>query len=361
MNFLTAALTVTFLCNGIATANENVPQNVSQETSRQKILSIFAGEWVARGLYTAVKLEIADHLNEGSKSIEELAVLSHSNPDSLHRLLQMLAGYDIFEELSPGVFANTNASRLLVSTEPDSLNALSRFYGEEIHQSLSQIAPSIQSGTPAFNIAFKQPVFSYFKDNPDSAALFQQAMKEKTKAVIDSTLQNYDFGKFNTFCDVGGGYGQFIQAILEKHPKASGMVFELPEVIGKVRMQNPCLESDRFKLVAGDFFENVPQGNDVYLLKSVIHDWDDAKAEQILKNCREAMRPDSRLLLIEVVLQPHEKLSYAHCMDFLMMAITGGKERSVAAMTQLLEKSGFSVIQIHPTTTEFSIIEAKIQ
>lgn len=355
--FLCLALTI--CCKGTTVAQEPVAQSVSQEASRQKLLSLLAGEWVSRGIYVATKLEIADHLQAGPKSTEELANLSHSNPDSLYRLLQTLSSFGIFEEISPDFFSNTESSRLLIKTSPDTLHALSLFYGEDISKSWSELFYSIQTGIPAFEVSFGQPVFSYFKDNPARAVLFQEAMKEKSKAVIKSALSNYDFGQFNTICDVGGGYGQFIQSILQKHPNLSGMVFELAEVIEKIKQQNPQFESSRCQLVSGDFFTSIPDGKDAYLLKSVIHDWDDAKAKKILKNCHQAMRSDSRLLLVEVVLQPGDKQSYANCMDFLMLAITGGKERSLSSMTHLLEDSGFSIEHIYPTATEFSILEVK--
>lgn len=330
-----------------------------QEEGRQKLLSFFAGEWISRGLYVVTKLEIADRLQSGPKSAEELAALSQSNIDSLSRLLKMLSSFGIFEEVSPNVFANTDVSRLLTKSNPDTLHALSLFYGEDINKAWLEIFPSVQSGTPAFELVFKEPVFSYFKGHPDRFLLFQEAMKEKSQAVINSALSNYNFGQFNSVCDIGGGYGQFIQVLLQKYQHMSGMVFELPEVIEKIKQQNPQFASNRCQLVGGDFFASIPKGQDAYLLKSVIHDWDDEKAEQILKNCFKAMDTDSRLLLIEVILQPGEKQSYAQCMDFLMHAITGGKERNLHSITRLLENSGFIIENIYPTTTEFSVIEVK--
>lgn len=128
-------------------------------------------------------------------------------------------------------------------------------------------------------------------------------MKEKSTAVIKSALSNYNFGQFDTICDVGAGYGQFIQALLQKYQNVSGTIFEVPEVIETIKTQNPHIQNDRCQLVAGDFFSKIPEGQDAYILKSVIHDWDDAKAELILRNFSRAMRPDSRLLIVEVVLQ----------------------------------------------------------
>lgn len=327
---------------------------LAQETPRENLLMLFSGEWVSRGLYVATKLEVADHLST-PKSIEELANATGSDPDSLYRLLHMLAGFQVFEEIFPKVFANTEASLLLMKNNPDTLHHLSLFYGEDIHRSFDELYNSIQEGVPAFQLTYKQPVFSYFKENPARAALFQQAMREKSKAVASSALSSYDFSQLQSVYDIGGGQGQFMQALLKAYPKLSGLVFDLSEVIEKA----PAFE--RLKWQAGDFFQSVPEGGDAYLLKSVLHDWDDGKAEQILRNCYQAMKPESRLLIVEVVLQPKDKSLYANCMDVLMLSITGGKERDLYSFKDLLEKTGFELENIYPTATEFSILEARIR
>jgi len=331
----------------------------NQETNRERLLLLLSGEWVSRGLYVATKLEIADHLQTHPKSIEDLAHATQSNPEALYRLLHMLAGFGIFEEVSPRVFSNTDTSCLLVKSNPDTLHALTLWYGEDIHKSWEELLPSIQTGTPAFELTFKQPVFSYLKENPPRALLFQEAMKEKSMAVIKSALSTYDFTKFKSVYDIGGGYGQFMRALMQSHPDLHGVLFDLPEVIETIRERTPQLENNHCKLVSGDFFESIPEGGDIYLLKSVLHDWDDEKSEKILKNCHQAMGPNSHLLIVEVVLQPKEHSIYANCMDVLMLAITGGKERSLASFKRMLENSGFVLEQVYPTATEFSILKAR--
>lgn len=355
--FVFAILTI---CAGSSiAAQEKLPSKTPQDVAREKLLKLLSGEWISRGLYVATKLEIADHLQAELKSIEELANLTGTHVDSLYRLLHMLAGFGIFEEVCPRVFSNTESSRLLAKSNPDSLHFLSLWYGEEIHKSWDDLLPSIQTGTPAFQLTFKQPVSNYFKENVDRAALFQDAMKEKTKAVAKSALSTYDFSKFQTVYDIGGGSGQFMQALLQKHPNISGMIFELPEVIEKIREQKPPIECKRCKLSAGDFFVAIPEGGDIYLLKSILHEWDDGKAEKILKNCHQAMRPNSRLLIVEVVLRPKNESLYPNCMDLLMMAFTGGRERSLASFKQMFENCGFVLERIYPTSTEFSILEVR--
>lgn len=173
MRVLPVFLMAYFPCSAeISEISKNTVHMTSQDSARQKLLSLCAGEWVSRGLYVATKLEIADHLEFGSKSVEDLAKLTHSDSESLNRLLQMLAGFGVFEEISPNVFSNTDISRLLIKSSSDSLHSLSLFYGEDINKSWSEILSSIQTGITAFEASFNQPVFAYFKNNPERAFLF---------------------------------------------------------------------------------------------------------------------------------------------------------------------------------------------
>jgi len=179
-------------------------------------------------------------------------------------------------------------------------------------------------------------------------------MKEKSQAVIKSALSAYDFTSFNKIYDIGGGQGQFLKELLNLYPHVSATLFELPEVISKLSFVDQNIE-----LKPGNFFSKIPYGGDLYILKSVLHDWGDACATQILQNCNKAMNNKSRLLIIEVVLQPKDKSLYANSMDLLMLAITGGKERSLASFEKMLQKADLTLEKIYPTTTEFSILEVK--
>ena len=326
----------------------------AEKAPREQLLSIFSGDWVARGVYVAAKLKVADYLASGPKNITELAHLAKADPDSLERLLHMLEGYGVFQETAPGVFTNTRMSEMLNTTHPGSLHSLAIFYGEDIHKALEKLLPSIEEGRPAFEIAFQEPVFGYFKSHPTRAALFQEAMKAKSRAVIQSTLSTFDFTPFQKIYDIGGGHGQLLDALVNKHPHLSATLFELPEVIQKLKGKPSPYAQE-----SGDFFTSVPEGGDLYILKSVLHDWDDAKAEIILKNCHRAMQSNSRLLISEVVLQPGDLSVHANCMDLLMLAITGGKERSLATFEKILDRSGFVLEKIYSTSTEFSLLQAR--
>lgn len=321
---------------------------------REKLLHLFSGEWISRAIYVATKLEIPELLESGPKSIDELARIVSADPESLYRLLHMLAGHSIFKEDDSKIFSNTYESSLLTQNHPHSLHSLCLFYGEDIHKAWDSLLTSIEQGTPAFQLTFDQPVFSYFKNNKSRAQLFQAAMKEKSKAVIESALTAYDFSRFNKVYDIGGGHGQFLQALSHQYPHISADLFELPEVIASLSHKELNMH-----LQVGNFFASIPSNGDLYILKSVLHDWDDKDAAQILQNCYQAMNEDSRLIIIEVVLLPEDRSLYANSMDLLMLAITGGKERTLASFEDLLEKANLSLEKIYPTTTEFSILEVK--
>lgn len=332
------------------------PSNLDQ--SRGQLLSHLAGEWISRSLYVATKLEIADHLQQSPKSIQELARLTQTESESLHRILRLLVSIDIFQENEEGIFSNNQTSSLLAKNHPSSLYALTLWYGEEMHSCWDELLNSIKSGTPAFEIVHQKPVFAFLKENPTNALHFQEAMKEKSKAVIQSTLQAYNFSSFQSVYDIGAGYGQFMQAILHQYPHLNGLIFDLPEVIDVLPQKNPTISNNRCRAVAGDFFADIPSGGDVYILKSVLHDWNDEEALKILRNCFKAMSANSRLLIVETVLLPKQQAVYANCMDILMLAVTGGKERTLASFENLLDTAGFKINTITPTSTEFSIIEA---
>ena len=361
MNFnVRKYLLQTFLITAIAicpfTKALAVDSSTKHET-REKMLNLFAGEWISRGIYVVTKLGIADYLEDGPKTSTELARLSCSNKESLSRLLHMLAGYGIFEELDGSLYKNTELSSLLSKKNSDSLASLCEFYGEDMHRAFESLLPSIQSGKSGFEIEFQKPVFAFFKENPERALLFQKAMKDKSNAVIDATLAAYDFSHLRSVYDIGGGFGQFVSALTQKHPNLSGVVYELGEVTEKIKeLQNA---NPHISVVSGDFFKSIPEGGEAYLLKSIIHDWNDEKAQEILCNCHKAMKKDSKLLIVDVVLKPKNLSTYANCMDILMLTITGGKERSLKCFEKLLDQSGFVLENVYSTKTEFSILEAK--
>ncbi|NGX59307.1 MAG: Multifunctional cyclase-dehydratase-3-O-methyl transferase TcmN [Chlamydiae bacterium] len=327
-------------------------------TGREKLLDVVAGQWIAEGVYTAAKLDLSGYLLNGSKSVEHLASLTNSDEDNLYRLLRMLASVGIFEEGPPHNFSNTSASALLAAKHPESLRSLVLFYSSEISQCFDKLDKCVRKGKPAFDLTFQKPIFEYFRDHPSSAKLFNVAMTEKSQLVVTSCLESYNFGKYATVYDIGGGGGHFLTGLLQKYPRMRGLLLETPEVIKEAK---PKLEEfgQRCGMIAGDFFQTIPPDGKAYLLKSVLHDWDDENALKILRKCHATMRKDADLLIIEPLIAPANHKDYAKCMDVLMMAITGSKERSEADFRYLLRQAGFKIDSITRTETEFVIIQAK--
>lgn len=327
----------------------------AEPSGREKLLSLVAGEWAAQGMYAAARFDIAGHLLDGPKSAQELAKLTQCSEENLYRLLRMLASIGIFYEGENRMFSNTDASELLAKDHPQSLRALTLFYSEEMSRSWCSVADCVKKGKPAFDLVYGQPVFDYFRTHPQAAGQFNAAMKEKSKAIVSSCLQSFDFGRFNEVYDIGGGMGHFLSALMNKHPHIQGVLYDVPEVIAAARN---TINGERCRLLSGDFFQQIPQGGDAYLLKSVLHDWNDRDAERILERCRAAMPKHAKLIVIEPILTAANQKEAAKMMDVHMMVVTGGKERTVEEFKSLFDRAGFAIESITPTETEFSIIQA---
>ena len=328
-----------------------------KHNERESLLSIVSGEWIAQGLFTATKLDIASHLMAGEKSVSNLAKITGSNEENLYRLMRLLASKGVFHEGKDRCFSNSAASELLSRQHPRSLRSLILFYSDEMSDAIRYAFDTVKEGKPGFELAYGQPVIAFFKDHPQSLELFNRAMREKSELVTTSCLQAFHFGKFKSIYDIGGGTGHFLSAILKSNERLRGLLFDTPEVIasGKANLE---VFGKRCATIAGDFFKEVPVDGEAYLLKSVIHDWNDAKSVQILKKCRAAMKRSSKLLIIEPLITGANQPEYAKSMDLLMMTVTGGKERTEEDMQNLLQEAGFKIESITPTETEFVIIQA---
>lgn len=329
-----------------------------EKPGREKLLSLAAGEWVAKSLYAAAELDIAKPLSKGAKSVSELALLTGCDEESLYRLLRLLASEGVFHEEENHFFSNNESSALLADSEVGSLRSLMLFYSEEMSTSWQKLSSCLKNKKPAFDLTFGCPVFTYFRDHPLAAARFNAAMREKSKAVISSCLHAVDFGVYSSVYDIGGGMGHFLQAILAKNPQAKGALYDLPEVIKAAENSFASLK-DRCALLSGDFFQNVPKGGDAYLMKSILHDWSDADAVKLLKKCHESMPDDGTLLVVEPIVTDPNQREFAKMMDVYMMVITGGKERTMDDFSKLLAEAGFYIMSVTSTDTEFCILKCR--
>lgn len=325
-----------------------------------RLTSLISGYWVSQAVYAAAKLGLADLLQNGPRGVAELAAASGTKPDLLFRLLRALASVGVFAETTPGVFSLTPTAELLRSGIEGSQRELALMMGEEHYEVWGRLVEALQTGENAFEKQCGLPIFDYLAKHPEQGKIFDAAMVgihgRETAAVLDA----YDFSGIAKLVDVGGGNGSKLATILQRYPSMKGLLYDLPHVVERAK---PPLRAagvaDRCETVGGNFFEHVPSGGDAYLMRHIIHDWNDEQSLTILRNIHRALGSDGRLLLVESVIPPGNEPFAAKFLDLTMMLIPGGKERTEAEYRELYEAAGFTLTRIVPTSTEISIIEGR--
>lgn len=323
------------------------------------VLQVLSGFWSARAVYIAAKLGLADLVQEGPKTAAELAVLTGTHTPSLYRVLRALASIGWLQEGTGGRFGPTALTSGLQTDVPGSLRFLAMTeLGEEHYPAWGDLLFSVRTGELAFDRVFGMANWEFWASHPENAQIFNQAMSEVTAVLEPAVLAAFDLSGFNKIVDVGGGRGTLMASILRAYPNARGVVLDLPHVIelGRQHIHAQGL-SARCELLAGDFFESVPGGGDAYILKWVIHDWDDARSIAILKNCHRAMSPNGKLFVIEAVIPSGNEPFFHKLMDLNMLVMTGGRERTAAEYRALFEAAGFDLNRIIPSPTEISVLE----
>jgi len=315
---------------------------------------LIRGYWTTQAIFVAAELQIADLLADGPKHPDELGRLSGVKGDMLYRVLRALASIGIFAEDAEGRFMLTPLAETLCGDSGQ--RAYARLHGQELYQSWAKLLEAVRTGDAGFVEAFGMPAFEFFSKNPERGAVFDKAMTGHHGREADPMLDAYDFSPFNSLVDVGGGNGSLLIAILNRHPKMHGVLFDLPRVVDRARAAVENSFRERCRLVGGSFLESVPNGADAYLLRHIVHDWRDDDAAQILRNCRKAMKPGGRVLVVEIVVPAGNDASFAKWMD-LMMVTYGGKERSEKQYRQLFAQSGLQLTRVIPTNAGISVIE----
>lgn len=314
--------------------------------------------WTSQAIYAAAQFGIADLLSDGPKSADELASATGTKSELLYRLLRALASAGIFAEEDGKRFSLTPLADPLRSDVEGSQRSLALMMGDAQYRAWGNLADAVQTGDNAYEKIFGKPIFDHLAEQPEKAQIFDDAMTgihgRETGAILDA----YDFSGINVIADIGGGNGSKITAILQKHPAMQGILFDLPHVVGRAQ---PHIEaaglSDRCQLVGGDFFQSVPSGADAYLMRHIIHDWDDMKSLSILKNCHAVMSPGNKLLLVESVIPSGNDPFMGKFLDLTMMLIPGGKERTADEYREIFGKAGFDLVRIVPTSAEVSVVE----
>ena len=326
-----------------------------------QILQIITNFWNSRAVYVIAKLGIADLLKSGPRSAEDLADSTGMHAPSLYRVLRAVASAGILSPEQDGRFGLTPLSELLVTDTPGSMRwfVMSEL-GQEHYPAWGNLMHSVETGEIAFDNFFGTDIWKYFQKHPDDAAVFNDSMSGMTAVVNEKITSLYDFSRFNKIVDVGGGHGGLITSILTANPQAFGVLFDATEVVAGAR---PKLEAagiaDRCAAVAGDFFQSVPTGGDAYIMKWIIHDWDDARAIRILKNCRSQMPQNGRVIIVDCVVPEGNQPDFSKFFDLNMLVMTGGKERTAKEFDQLLAAADLRFLRVIPTELPTSIIEAE--
>lgn len=329
-----------------------------------RILEITYSNFViARALYAFAKLGIADLLSGRALGSEELASTAGVDPRALYRLLRTLSTADVVSESEDHKFSLGPLGEILRSDVPGSMRAWAIVSGEPYYmQAWEQILHSIQTGQPSWEHVHELPVFEYFGQHPEAAETFDQAMTSLSAGEAPAIVDAYDFSDIHKLADIGGGQGLLLRTILRSHPRMTGVLFDRPDVVEGIHEQLAQEGlTERCEVVPGDFFEAVPAGADAYLLKYLTHDWDDERSLAILRNCRQAMKSDARLLLVETVVPAPGEAHLAKLQDLEMLVVAGGQERTVDEYSRLLDRAGFRLVRVVPTSEPLSILEAAPQ
>jgi hypothetical protein len=334
----------------------------SRPDPAQHLFQAAGGYIFSACLWVVNELKIADALSGGAKSSVELAEGAGVKPDALPRVLRPLAMMGIFTETAPGTFALTPAAELLRTGVPQSQQDSIRWICDPFHfQVNAELLHAVRTGQPAVEKLTGKSAFDFFAEDAIENERFNAAMTNMSKGQVAAILESYDFSEFHTIVDVAGGHGYLLCEILQKYPQAQGILFDLDRVLHGAQDRLAPLKS-RCRVLAGDFFKGVPEDGDLYLMKMIIHDWNDEKAGIILSNCRKALgdRANGKLLLFEMVLPPGDEPHAAKLLDVEMLVFPGGHECTPEQFRELFAKSGMQLTRIIPTKSPLSIVEAQL-
>ncbi|WP_394843561.1 acetylserotonin O-methyltransferase [Pendulispora brunnea] len=325
-------------------------------------MQLITGKWVSQAISVAAELGVADHLKEGARSTADLAAAVGANEDALYRVLRALTNVGLFHEGDGRTFQLTELGQYLRRDVHGNLNGYARFLGEEhMWRAWGDLIHSVRTGEPAFDHTYGQPIFEFVGTCPPLAAVFNDAMTSISAGAAQAVVSAYDFRDVRKLVDVGGGHGYLVATILKAHAQVTATVFDLPHAAEGARqlLQAEKL-TQRTVVASGDFFESVPEGGDTYIMKHIIHDWDDVRCNMILRNCRRAVVPGGKVLVVDQVVPAPNEANFSKLMDLEMLALTGGgRERTADEFRKLFAGAGFELTRIVPTEAYISVIEGR--
>jgi len=346
----------------MTTSEATAPSLPPEVAATQLLFQIGAGYMASAALQTVLKLGIADHMSAGPTSVADLARKTSVNEDALYRVMRTLASLGIFDEVSPHTFALTLAGRMLQKKDSSFYN-MGLWITSPFHfRVYANMLHSVTTGKPGADKVTGMPLFEYFAqpENRELSEIFNNAMTGFSAQVGPAAVEAYDFSGIGTLVDVAGGHGMLLTSILQKYPGMRGILFDLPHVIEGAR---PVIEAagvkDRCTTQSGDFFKEVPDG-DAYIMKHIIHDWDDESATRILQVCHRALGTRGKVLIVDPVVPPGNVPHYGKLLDLEMLVLTPrGRERTKAEFAKLLDQAGFFLTRVIPTAGTLSIIESQ--
>ena len=327
--------------------------------SMQLLNHIYPGPLAAQAIYVVARLNIAELIENDARSIENLAAETGAHADALRRIMACLTAIGVFHETADRRFEHTPASETLRSDHPQSTRALAVMMGcPWTWKSWGELLDTVQTGEPGFERIYGRHFDQYMAEHPADGAIYNDAMTASSGMLVDSIVSSYDFSQFGRLVDVGGGQGALLEAILLANPKATGVLIDLPSVVEAAIALRLTEVADRCEVHPGNIFDSVPQGGNAYILKGILHGFDDEDAIKILHNCRQAIQADGRLLVIESVRQeandPNPQTAF---MDLMMLTLVPGRERSKDELEVLLTQAGFELTAVYATAGP-SIAEA---
>lgn len=323
-----------------------------------QLMQMLFGFAASRALGVAAELRIADLLQEGPRRAEELAQEAGVHARSLYRVLRACASAGVFSEDADNRFRLTPLAEPLLSDAPGSLRSFVAMMTTDWQfETWAHLPYSVRTGQPAFDKVHGMSSFDYFWTNEKAGKEFNDAMTSNSAFTSATVLESYDFSAFHKVVDVGGGHGLLLASILKKYPHLTGILYDVPATVAAADLLDSYGVADRCERVGGDFFQAVPAGGDAYVMKHIIHDWSDEQCVAILKNCRDAMTPNGKVLVVEMVLPEGNEPSVGKFLDLQMLLFLPGCERTAAEYRRLFERAGLEVSRIVPTMSPFSIVE----
>jgi len=325
------------------------------------MMEMIMNAWSAQAITAAVELGIAEALAERPLTAHELGSRVNADPDALRRLLRALIGRGVFRQRRDGRYELNALAKTLRADAPLSTAGFAKMVGSRQHREHWGYLPeAIRTGEAVVPTVHGTDAFDYLSREPDLAEAFNQAMAETTAMTAAPLLAAYSFEPYSTVVDIGGGVGQLLTGILAATPRARGILYDLPQAVAEA----PALlhrhgMADRVRVVEGSFFDGIPPGGDVYVLKNVIHDWPDDRALEILGNVRAAVDAGTTIALIEFVIPDNDREYVGHWTDLEMLLTQAGRDRTAAEYRNLLQRADFQVTRVVPTASPLAVVEAK--